>query len=95
MSEIDESTVEHLAELARIDLSEGEKRDFTKQLSSILEFFSKISELDTEDVKPAYHALDLVNVMRADIVEESLPQDIALKNAPEKEDGAFKAPRIV
>ena len=92
---IDETTVSHLAELARIDLTDQEKKAFTKQLVSILDFFSQIKELDTECVKPAYHALDAGNVFRADEVTPSLPQDVALANAPKKERGYFKAPRII
>ena len=95
MTKISEDTVQHLAELARIDLSDKEKKDFTKQLSSILDFFSEISELDTEKIKPTYHVLELNNVMRKDEVKESLPQDVVLANAPEKEKGYFKSPRII
>ena len=94
MSTLDEDTVSHLAELARITLSDKEKKEFAKQLSNIMEFFSQISELDTENVKPTYHVLELTNVFREDKPGESLPQDIALKNAPQKEKGFFKAPRI-
>ncbi|MEX2683901.1 MAG: Asp-tRNA(Asn)/Glu-tRNA(Gln) amidotransferase subunit GatC [Candidatus Sigynarchaeota archaeon] len=91
---IDEETVVHLAELARITLSEKEKREFAKQLSSILEFFSQISELNTENVKPTYHVLDLKNVFRDDEPREGLSQEAALKNAPQKERGYFKSPKI-
>ncbi|MHA1684745.1 MAG: Asp-tRNA(Asn)/Glu-tRNA(Gln) amidotransferase subunit GatC [Promethearchaeota archaeon] len=95
MSKINEQTVEHLGELARVNLSEVEKKEFTKQLSSILDFFSKISELDTDNVKPTYHVLEVNNVMRKDEVKESLPQEVVLGNAPEKEKGYFKSPRII
>ena len=92
---IDEDTVVHLAELARITLSDKEKKEFAKQLSNILEFFSQISELDTENVKPTYHVLELKNVFREDEPREGLTQEAALKNAPQKEKGYFKAPKIV
>ena len=95
MTAIDEATVTHLAELARIDLNDEEKKEFTKQLISILDFFSQISEIDTDGVEPAYHALDTGNVFREDEVGESLPQEMALANAPEKERGYFKSPRII
>jgi len=95
LSSLDEDTVSHLADLARITLNDKEKKDFAKQLSNILEFFSQISELDTENVKPTYHVLELTNVFREDEPGESLPQDVALKNAPQKEKGFFKAPRII
>jgi aspartyl-tRNA(Asn)/glutamyl-tRNA(Gln) amidotransferase subunit C len=92
---IDEDTVVHLAELARITLSDKEKKEFAKQLSSMLEFFSQISELDTENVKPTYHVLELKNVFREDEPREGLTQEAALKNAPQKEKGYFKSPKIV
>nr|MDO8085709.1 Asp-tRNA(Asn)/Glu-tRNA(Gln) amidotransferase subunit GatC [Candidatus Sigynarchaeum springense]MDO8117023.1 Asp-tRNA(Asn)/Glu-tRNA(Gln) amidotransferase subunit GatC [Candidatus Sigynarchaeota archaeon] len=92
---IDEETVVHLAELARITLSDKEKKEFAKQLSNILEFFSQISELDTENVKPTYHVLELKNVFREDEPREGLSQEAALKNAPQKERGYFKSPKIV
>src|SRR5271157_2152305 len=95
MSSLDEDTVSHLAELCRIKLRDKEKKEFATQLSNILEFFSQISELDTENVKPTYHVLELTNVFREDEAKESLPQDVALANAPQKEKGFFKAPRII
>jgi aspartyl-tRNA(Asn)/glutamyl-tRNA(Gln) amidotransferase subunit C len=95
MSSLDEDTVQHLADLARINLSESEKKEFAKQLSNMMEFFSQISELDTENVQPTYHVLELKNVFREDEVKPSLPQDVALGNASQKEKGYFKAPRIV
>ncbi len=92
---IDEETVVHLAELARITLSDKEKKEFAKQLSNILGFFSQLSDLNTENVKPTYHVLDIKNVFRPDVPGESISQEDALRNAPEKQDGFFKAPRIV
>ncbi|MBN2149897.1 MAG: Asp-tRNA(Asn)/Glu-tRNA(Gln) amidotransferase subunit GatC [Candidatus Lokiarchaeota archaeon] len=92
---IDENTVAHLAELARITLSDKERKEFAKQLSSILEFFSQISELDTENVKPTYHVVELKNVFREDESREGLSQEAALRNAPQKEKGYFKSPKIV
>nr|MDO8116475.1 Asp-tRNA(Asn)/Glu-tRNA(Gln) amidotransferase subunit GatC [Candidatus Sigynarchaeota archaeon] len=92
---IDEETVMHLAELARITLSEREKKEFAKQLSNILGFFSQLSDLNTDNVKPTYHVLDIKNVFRPDEPGKSISQEEALKNAPEKQDGFFKAPRIV
>jgi len=94
-SHISLKEVEHIAQLAHIELTEDEKRLFTKQLNEILEYFRKIDEADTEGVPPTYHVLDLVNVYRDDEVGESLSQKEALSNAPKKERGFFKAPRII
>lgn len=87
--------VEHIAWLAHIELTEEEKEDFMEQFNKILEFFRKIDEVNTEGVPPTYHVLDLTNVFREDEVRESLPKEEALRNAPKRENGFFKSPRIV
>ena len=88
--------IEHLARLALIKLSEEEKEKFSQQLNDILDYFQKLNELDTSNVEPTRHIIDeLKNVFREDIPGESLTQEEALKNASEKKDGYFKAPRII
>jgi aspartyl-tRNA(Asn)/glutamyl-tRNA(Gln) amidotransferase subunit C len=87
--------VEHVAWLARIELTEDEKEAFTKQLNEILDYFKKIDEIDTSNIEPTFHVLDLVNVLRDDKVEPSLPKEEALKNAPQREDSFIKAPKIL
>jgi aspartyl-tRNA(Asn)/glutamyl-tRNA(Gln) amidotransferase subunit C len=86
--------VEHIAELAKITLTEDEKELFTEQLERILEYFRKIDELDLEGVEPTTHTMDTSNVFREDVEKESLPPEEVLSNAPEKEDRYFKAPRV-
>lgn len=92
---ITKKDVEHVALLSRLDLTEEEKEAYTKQLNSIIDYMNKINELDTEGVEPTAHVLPIYNVMREDEVGESLDREKVLKNAPEKEDGQFKVPRIV
>lgn len=92
---ITEKEVEHVAWLAKIELSEEEKRLFTEQFNSILEYFRVIDEADTKDVPPTYHAVELANVLREDAVEPSLSRDKALANASNREKGFFKAPKIL
>jgi aspartyl-tRNA(Asn)/glutamyl-tRNA(Gln) amidotransferase subunit C len=92
---ISKEEVEHIAWLARIELSEREKASFTEQFNRILEYFKKIDEVDTDKIPPTYHVLDLVNVYRRDEVTSSLPPKEVLKNAPKKEKLFFKAPKIV
>lgn len=87
--------VEHIACLAHIELTEEEKSLFTEQFNEILEYFKKIDEVDTENVEPTYHVLNLENVTRKDKMVPSLPIDKALRNAPKKEKKFIKAPRIV
>jgi aspartyl-tRNA(Asn)/glutamyl-tRNA(Gln) amidotransferase subunit C len=82
----------HVAKLARLALSEQEVDRLGGQLDAILDAVSKVSELDLEDVPPTSHPLDLVNVLAEDEPQPSLPREVALKNAPATEDGAFLVP---
>lgn len=87
--------IEHIAWLAHIELTEEEMEEFTEQFNRILEFFMKIDEVDTRDIPPTYHVLDLMNVFRKDEVGEALPKESVLKNAPKREGRYFKSPRII
>jgi len=87
--------VEHVALLARLALSEEEKELYTRQLRDILEYAARLNELDTTDVPPTSHVLPLSNVFREDEVGEHLSPEEVLANAPEREGGFFKVPRIV
>ena len=88
-------TIEKVAKLALLDLTEDDKEQFSKQLGDILSYFKKLNDLDTTRVEPTTHAIDLKNVYREDVVGSSLSNEEALKNAEHKEDGYFKAPRIL
>lgn len=92
---ISEKEVEHIAWLARIQLSEEEKKLFTEQFNTILEYFKIIDAVKTDDVSPTFNVVDLANILREDVVKPSLSKDEALKNAPKKEKGYFKAPKII
>ena len=87
--------VAHLARLARLALTDEELDHFGAQLDGILAAVSRISDLDTSDIPPTSHALDLTNVMRDDAVRPGLTQDEALAGAPAAEDGRFRVPRIL
>ncbi|WP_438494996.1 Asp-tRNA(Asn)/Glu-tRNA(Gln) amidotransferase subunit GatC [Paenibacillus sp. IHBB 3054] len=87
--------VQHVAKLARLQLSPEEEATFTEQMNAILQYAEKLNELDTEHVKPTTHVLQVSNVMRDDVVKESLSQKEALLNAPEDEDGHFKVPAVL
>lgn len=87
--------VEHISWLASIKIEDEEKDEFVEQFNSILEYFHQLDEVDTEDVEPTYRVVDLSNIFREDAACESLSQEEALKNAPRRENGYFKSPRIV
>ena len=92
---ISKKDVEHVALLARLELTDAEKEAYTKQLNSIMDYMNKINELDTVGVEPTAHVLPLYNVLREDKREKSFDRAEVLKNAPEKEKGQFKVPKIV
>jgi aspartyl-tRNA(Asn)/glutamyl-tRNA(Gln) amidotransferase subunit C len=87
--------VEHVARLARLELSDSEKDQFTDQLNAILKYAEKLNGLDTENVEPTSHVLPITNVMRADEKRQSLPIEKVLLNAPDDEDGQFKVPAVL
>jgi aspartyl-tRNA(Asn)/glutamyl-tRNA(Gln) amidotransferase subunit C len=78
--------VEHIAELAKLQLSEEETRRMTQQLSAILDYAARLQELDTDAIPPTASVAALQNVMRDDMVAPSLSRDDALANAPDKDD---------
>jgi len=92
---ITKQEVEHVARLARLELSDQEKETLTDQLSNILTYVEQLNELDTKGVEPTSHVLDISNVMRDDVPEASLPQDRALANGPDKASGHYKVPKII
>ena len=92
---ISKQDVEHVALLARLALNDEEIEAYTQQLNSILGYMEKMNTLDTVGVEPTAHVLPLKNVFREDMNIKGLPQDDALANAPDKEAGQFRVPRIV
>lgn len=88
------ATVEYLASLARMDLDEGEKKQLTGQLSAILDAAGRVRELDTGLVEPTSHVICFGAALREDLSRPSLPLEEALKNAPCREKGFFRVPRI-
>ncbi|MBU1044265.1 MAG: Asp-tRNA(Asn)/Glu-tRNA(Gln) amidotransferase subunit GatC [Candidatus Omnitrophica bacterium] len=92
---INKDTVKYVAKLARIQLDESKVDDFTGQLDKILTYIEKLNQLDTENIEPTSHVLAMENVFRKDENMPSLENDLALSNAPEKENNHFKVPKII
>ena len=86
--------VEHVAKLARLELTEEEKEKYSKQLGDILKYVEQMNEVDTTGVEPMSHAIPMVNVMREDKVVSEHTKDELMANAPLKEDGFFRFPKI-
>ena len=93
--EIDRKLLEHVAEIARLKLTEEEIKKFLPQLKEALKFFSQLQEVDTDNVKPSFQPVELKNVMREDSEKECLTQDEALSLTEHKKDGYFKGPRAI
>ncbi len=93
--EIDKKMVEYVARLARLEITEEEKNLYTRQLGDILDYVEMLNELDTKNVEPVFHVVPMTNVFREDEIKEGITREEALKNAPEKEKGFFKVPRII
>ena len=86
---VDPEAVEHVADLARVDLTPDEREAFAAQFGEILEYFEALDEVPEVEAEP-----DLVNVLRTDEVSEGLSQEEALSNAPATEDGYFEGPPV-
>ncbi|MBD48324.1 MAG: Asp-tRNA(Asn)/Glu-tRNA(Gln) amidotransferase GatCAB subunit C [Dehalococcoidia bacterium] len=90
-----EIDLQHVVNLARINLSPEEEARIRPQMQEILKYVDKLNELNIDNIEPTAHAVPLTNVMRADEVQSSLSQDDALRNAPRQADGLFVVPKIV
>jgi aspartyl-tRNA(Asn)/glutamyl-tRNA(Gln) amidotransferase subunit C len=86
--------VEHIARLARLELTDAQKSLYREQLSAILDYMDKLRRLDTTDVPPTAGGGLTQMTLRADETRASLPTDTLLKNAPEAEDDQFKIPPV-
>jgi aspartyl-tRNA(Asn)/glutamyl-tRNA(Gln) amidotransferase subunit C len=91
---IGEDDVRYVAKLARLRLERGEVERMTGELAKILGHIDKMSELDTADVPPTAHVLDVVNVMRPDKVRPGISREEALRNAPAVSSDSFRVPRM-
>ena len=95
MSDITRAEVRHLADLARIDLTDAELDHLAPQLAVILDSVASIADVAAEEIPPTSHAIALSNVFRADVVEPCLTPEQALSGAPAQEQQRFSVPRIL
>ncbi len=89
--------VEHIAELARIELTEEEKKKFSDELSDVLSYVEQLQEVDTKNVKPVSQVTGLVNVVREDVAEDfgEDSRKIMIENFPEEKDGCIKVKQVM
>jgi aspartyl-tRNA(Asn)/glutamyl-tRNA(Gln) amidotransferase subunit C len=94
MPKVTVETVDHVARLARLSLTDEERALFARQLDQILEYAESIQSLDTDAVEPMSHALT-AGTFRADVPREGLARDRVLESAPDPRDGLFRVPRVL
>ena len=87
--------VEQVALLARLKLSDGELEMMTSQLGKVLHYIEQLGELNTDDVEPMAHAVEVANVFAEDEPRDSLPREEALRNAPKRDDECYRVPAVL
>lgn len=87
--------IDHVADLARIALSDEEKRVYSAQLGRVLDYFALLDQIDVSGVEPAAHAAPVYNVWREDVPGPTMPKEDVVLNAPAKKDGQIVLPRVV
>lgn len=87
--------VEHVASLAKLSFSEKEKKKLTSELNDILTYMEQLNKLDTTNVEPLAHVIELGNVFRADEEKPCVSREEALKNAPAATEKFFKVPKVI
>ncbi|MDQ2085947.1 Asp-tRNA(Asn)/Glu-tRNA(Gln) amidotransferase subunit GatC [Herbivorax sp. ANBcel31] len=92
---VTKDTIEHVANLARLNFTDKEKEELILDMEKIISYVDKLDELETSYVEATQHVIQLKNVFREDKVEDYFKREKILKNAPEKKDGCFKVPKIV
>ncbi len=95
MPDVSRKVVEHVATLARLDLSDEEIDRLQHEMGRILEHADKLQEVDTDDIEGTSHVIPMTNVYREDEVGESLTPEEVVANAPDAAEEFFKVPRIV
>ena len=93
--EISKELIEHVAEVARLKLTDKEIEKFSKELKEIIDVFSKIDKVDTKNIETSLQPVELKNMLREDKEEKTFSQEEALSLSEHKKDGYFKGPRAV
>lgn len=92
---IDKATVDHIANLARLEFDDQSKDEMVKDLNNIVAFVEKLNELDTTGIDPLIYMNEEVNILREDEAKTEITQEEALMNAPKKDSDYFKVPKVI
>ena len=87
--------IEHVAKLARLKLTDAEKKRFSNQMETIIKYIEKLNELDTKNVEPTAHVLGLENVFRDDIATNPLTDQDPINDSPAHSKGHYEVPKII
>lgn len=87
--------VRRIARLARLEFSEGEEERLAGEMSKIIGYVELLKELDTDDVPPTSHVLDITNVTRPDVATQRITRDDALRNGPDTDGTHFRVPKVI
>ena len=92
---VTEKDIKTVASLSRLKIRDDESEKISESLDKFLTYVENLQSVDTEKIEPTTYALPMQNIFRADEVKESLDRELALSNAPLKEEGYFKVPRVL
>lgn len=92
---IDDKIVDRIATLSKLKFDGEAKEEIKQDMNKMLDFVSKLDEIDTEGVEPLVYMTDEVNVLRDDVPEQTITQQEALKNAPKKDSDYFRIPKVL
>ena len=93
--EINKELILKVAKNARLNLTEKEIEEFLPQFQEILKNFEEISKVNTDNIKPSFHPIEIKNALRQDKEKECIPQEEILKNSKHKKDGYFLGPKAL
>lgn len=92
---VDKDTINKMAHLARLELNDSQQEEMVKHMNKIIDWMDVLNKVDTENVKPLTHMSMELNVLREDVVKETLTHDEALLNAPKKDSDYFRVPKVL
>lgn len=92
---VTKETIDHVADMVKLSLTEKDKAQLTKDLNSIVSYMDTMNDIDTDEVEGMTHVLPMKNLFRQDMLKSSSDREEILRNAPSHKDGSFQVPKAV
>ena len=92
---IDKETIKHIAYLSRLEVKENEMDTISNKIGDVLKYVDQLQSVNTDNIGITYNTINLTNALRDDEIRDSLDREKVLQNAPEKEMGCFKVPKVL